>query len=410
MIEGYLKTGIKEQCLGCEACYQICPKHAIVMYEDDEGFRYPEIDINLCVSCDLCNKVCPIEKMPLKNKDEPMTFGGYHKNKEILRDSTSGGAFSAIVDEWCDKNYVIFGAKSDGLNVYHSYIEDKKDLEIFRKSKYSQSVIGKSYIEVKRFINEGKKVVFSGTPCQIAGLKNFLNIKHQDKLLTIEVICEGVPSPLFIRKMNKWYKDIQNSSIKDLDYRYKNENCWDFEIMKIELNNGKVIKKDRWFNQYWTIWLDHLMSRPSCYHCPFTNKERVADITLGDLWGVHIFCPDLYCNNRGSSLIICNSILGKKVFNQAKKNMICRPLDLNEAIKYQSPLRKSIEMNPNREKFFSDLKNENMNYKKLCKIWGKPITVKMFLSKYIWGNRQKVKLWNIKKRRGKVKYDKLLRK
>ena len=396
VIQGFLKTGIKEQCLGCEACAQICPKNAILMIEDEEGFCYPKVNLDLCVSCGLCNKVCPIENHPLKKNEEQLAYGGYHKKKEIQIDSTSGGAFSALVDSWCDDNYVIFGAKADDLNVYHSYIEDKKDIGIFRKSKYSQSAIGNSFIQAKKFLDEGKKVLFSGTPCQIAGLNNFLNNKNYENLLTIEVICEGVPSPLFIRKMNEWYFDKNNSYIKSLDYRFTDKNRWDFEVMRIELNNGEVIKKDRWFNQYWAIWLDHLMSRPSCYHCPFTTKERLADITLGDLWGVHIYCPDLYSENRGASLIICNTEKGNKVLNQASENLMFRQLDINEAIKYQSPLRNPIQMNSKRKDFISDLNNQEIDYKQICKKWGKPITIKTLLSKYVWGNRQKVKVWNIK--------------
>lgn len=205
-MEGYLVDREKEKCYGCEACVQICPKDALVMKEDDEGFRYPLLDKERCIECNLCRQVCPYENMPKRYSSNKYTFGGYIKDEQIKFESTSGGAFSAIVDTFCDENYVIFGAESKGLLVWHSYITDKKDLAKFRKSKYSQSKMGNSYQQAKDFLNSGKKVLFSGTPCQISGLKAFLRNTNQDNLLTVEVICEGVPSPLYIRKYEQSLK------------------------------------------------------------------------------------------------------------------------------------------------------------------------------------------------------------
>ena len=170
----YLDTNDKITCSGCEACANICPHKAICMIPDSEEFRYPKINIDLCTNCGLCRKVCPYNLSPQKCSGMNYTFGGHIKNQKVLSESTSGGAFSAIVDAWCDKNYVIFGAVSDGLNVYHDHIFDKKYLDKFRKSKYTQSNIGTSYADAKKFLQDGKKVLFSGTPCQIAGLKSFL--------------------------------------------------------------------------------------------------------------------------------------------------------------------------------------------------------------------------------------------
>ena len=260
-------------------------------------------------------------------------FGGYIKDEEVRFESTSGGAFSAIVDTFCDDNYVIFGAESKGLLVWHSYITDKKNLAKFRKSKYSQSKMGKSYQQAKDFLNSGKKVLFSGTPCQISGLKAFLRNTNQDNLLTVEVICEGVPSPLYIRKYEQSLKKKFGALIESIDYRYKGHSFlghhkWDFKIMRVLTNNilgmarwdfeimrttvmmndnkKKVIEKDRWFNPFWYIWLKHLMSRPSCYECLFTTTERTADISLGDLWGVHIYCPEFMqvCKEKQITVLI----------------------------------------------------------------------------------------------------------
>ena len=389
---GYLNSKNKNECYGCEACVQICHKDAISMKEDSEGFRYPHIDTNKCISCGKCNMVCPYEHPPISSEPR-IAFGGYHKNPAIQQSSTSGGAFSAIVDGWCDKNYVIFGAAAKGLIVSHKYITDKSQINSFRKSKYSQSSIGNSYAKVKTFLKEGKKVLFSGTPCQIAGLKSFLGNTDQELLLTVEVICEGVPSPHFMRKYDSYMQKKYGSKIKKLDYRNKDKRKWDFQVMSTLLQNGRYLRKDRWFNPFWSIWLAHLMSRPCCYECSFATLPRVADITLGDLWGVHLYCPELYGKNGGASLVLCNTKKGKSAMAAARQYLSGHKLDLATACKYQSPLRKSIDKNPQRKDFMDDLLI--LPYEELCRKWAKKPTFQLLWSKYIWGNRQKVFVWNI---------------
>lgn len=422
---GYLIDKDKGKCYGCEACVQICPKSALKMEEDDEGFRYPILNKDLCVKCNLCHQVCLYENMPVRYGKDKYVFGGYIKDEEVRFESTSGGAFSAIVDTFCDDNYVIFGAESKGLLVWHSYITDKKNLAKFRKSKYSQSKMGKSYQQAKDFLNSGKKVLFSGTPCQISGLKAFLRNTNQDNLLTVEVICEGVPSPLYIRKYEQSLKKKFGALIESIDYRYKGHSFlghhkWDFKIMRVLTNNilgmarwdfeimrttvmmndnkKKVIEKDRWFNPFWYIWLKHLMSRPSCYECLFTTTERTADISLGDLWGVHIYCPELYGKNGGSSLAIANTEKGKSVLKKAEGSMYGHELRFEDALRYQGPMRKHIEMNPKREQFMQNLKSE-MDIEDINRKWADKPSLKLLWQKYVWGNRQKVFVWSIRNRK-----------
>ena len=369
------------------------------MEEDQDGFRYPIIDTEKCVDCGMCRNVCPLDNMPLRYGKDKYVFGGYSLNENIRFESTSGGAFSEIVEAYCDENFVIFGAEANGLEVFHGFITDKKELGRFRKSKYSQSKIGTAFKDAKRFLKEGKKVLFSGTPCQIAGLKVFLGTTNQDNLLTVEVVCEGVPSPIYVRKLDKHIENKYGSPVESLDYRFTSKSFlakgrWDFEQMKIRTSNGRVLRKDRWFNPFWSIWLKHLMSRPSCYECPFTNSERVADITLGDLWGVHIYCPELYGKNGGASLVIGNTEKGKKVIEKATKNMYGHELQFEDALKYQGPMRKHIPDNPRRDEFMADLRSD-MDYQQLTKKWADKPSIKLLYQKYIWGNRQKVFVWNL---------------
>lgn len=239
MNKGYLKSRNKTECFGCESCVQVCPKSAISIQEDDEGFRYPVVDETLCIHCGLCNRVCPYENMPISYKEEKYVFGGYIQDAEVRDQSTSGGAFSAIADAWCDEDYAIFGAVADGLNVYHTYITNKEQIQCFRKSKYSQSRIGTAYADAKRFLKDGKKVLFSGTPCQIAGLKVFLQNTYQTRLLTVEVVCEGVPSPWYVRKYNEHCLKKYGLPIESLDYRYKDGKKWDFQVMETLLKGER---------------------------------------------------------------------------------------------------------------------------------------------------------------------------
>ena len=395
--KGFLITGKKEECFGCEACIQVCSHGALKLMEDAEGFRYPVLDTHKCVDCNLCHKVCPVESTPKKYNETQEAFGGYSQNEFIRDASTSGGAFSEIVNIWCDENYVIFGAVTEQLSVHHSFVLDKAFVSAFRKSKYSQSNVRGSYKEAARFLREGKKVVFSGTPCQTGGLKKYLDIFKTDteNLLTVEVVCEGVPSPLYIRKFNKWVNEKYGSRIFNLDYRYKDGHKWDFQVGKCVLENGKELKIDRWFNPFWSIWLNHLMTRPSCYSCPFTTRQRLADITLGDLWGVHLYCPELYGRNGGSSLIVANSDKGKKVLKSLKSKMYGHEIELDTAIKYQGPMRRPIPVNHQRDEFMRELKDSGVPFKELNRKWAKRPTLKLLWQKYVWGNRQKVAFWEL---------------
>lgn len=398
----YLESTNKAECFGCEACVQACPKKALTMQEDDEGFRYPKLNEDLCIHCDLCHRVCPANNMPECSQEPKYAYGGYHKSNKVRRFSTSGGAFTAIAQTFCDENYVVYGAASKGLEVFHYAITDIHKLPVICKSKYSQSHIGNTFQKVKVDLNAGKKVLFAGTPCQVAGLKAFLQKTDPTNLLLVEVICEGVPSPHYIRKLDDHVEKKYGARIKKLDYRSKGFKFtpasfkWDFERMCLELKNGKILDKDRWFNPYWSIWLKHLMSRPSCYQCPFTTIERQADITLGDLWGVHLYCPELYGDNGGASLIVCNTEKGRTIWKEAAKRFAGHELDFETALKYQGPMRKHIDENPDRNACMQDLMNPDMSYSEICQKWADAPTIKLLFQKYVWGNRQKVFVWNIK--------------
>lgn len=392
----FLESNQKQECFGCEACVQVCAHGAIAMDEDDEGFRYPKIDASKCISCGLCTKVCPYSGDRREQHEILMAFGGYHRDQDIRRESTSGGAFTAIAAAWCTGEYAIFGAAQDGISVFHTYITDINDICRFQKSKYRQSVIGTAYADTKGLLQNGKKVLFSGTPCQIAGLNAYLGNEKWDNLLTVEVVCEGVPSPLYLKKLDAFLLGRYGSGIRTLDYRNKDEPKWDFNIMRIELENGKNLYIDRWINPFFTLWIGGFMSRPSCYRCPFIARTGAADITLGDLWGVHIHCPELYGENKGASLILCHSQKGIDAVRMGKEKMYGHELDTGNILDYQKRLRAAIEPNPERERFMKDLIDSD--YRAICKKWVTKPSLKLLWSKYVWGNRQRIFVWKLKQR------------
>ena len=393
----YLETQNKTHCFGCEACVQACVVGAITMVVDGEGFRYPAIDVAKCVNCEKCRKVCPASAMPQRAVSPVRTFGGYATDDKVRGKSTSGGLFSALVDAWCDTDTIVFGAETVGLEVRHSWVRYGDGIDKFRKSKYLQSEIGDCYCAAKQFLSEGKRVLFSGTPCQIAGLKKFLGDRLIDNILTVEVVCEGVPTPLYIKKFADWLGGRLGGKVTEIDYRYKDGHRWDFQVMQVSLESptGGTFKwkQDRWFNPFWSIWLQHLISRPSCYKCPFATRERVADITLGDLWGVHLYCPDLYGRNGGASVVFCNNDKGSRALELAVESLHGRDLVLEVAIRYQGPMRNHIAVNERRSECMEDIKK--MPYKQFVRKWARRPTLKLLVQKYLWGNHQKVWLWNL---------------
>ena len=395
----YLETAAKSDCSGCGACQAVCPVGAISMRQDEEGFFYPHTDKEVCIHCGKCFRTCPLPIADqLKHKESQEVYGGWHLDDEVLAESTSGGIFSALCRAFGGQGRV-YGACTKGKGrACHSFVEGQMPHgKEFRASKYTQSMAGNTFQEIHQQLKEGKKVLFSGTPCQIAGLRSYLG-GAAEGLTTVEVICEGVPSPLFMDKQIAYMEKKYGKSVKDVNYRFKAVNRWDYEVMRFTFEDGSARDIDRWFNPFWSIWLQHLMSRPGCYDCRFCTRHRVADITLGDLWGVHIYCPDLYNDNRGASVVFVNTEKGRKLLENASQWLHIRSLDPEQAIRYQGPLRQHIASNSKREEFMQELRGKS-SYEELCHRWAVRPSLKLLIRKYVWGmNRQKVWWWRVRQR------------
>lgn len=357
-----------KQCTGCGACAQICPKKAVYMVYDDEKFLYPVVDNALCIECGLCEKSCHIlHPAPRVHAIEGMAFGGYIKDNAIRAASTSGGMFTAIVNAFCDTDSVIFGAVADSpIYVYHTFVQSIDDIGVFRKSKYMQSIIGDAYIDVKRFLLQRKKVLFSGTPCQIAGLYSFLG-RSYDNLLTVDMVCHGVPSPLFIEKEKEWVEHKCHSQVTHIDYRDKKYNHWDRYQLTFFLSNGRAYAKNRYTDPFYRVWLDELISRPACYQCLYANTARVSDITLADFWTVERYNPSLYNGNRGTSAMIVSTEKGRQVMEKLTEKAYVIPISLQYLVDHNAPLRHAAVCNPCRDAFFADM--QVCDFDTICKIY-----------------------------------------
>jgi len=357
---------IDRLCTGCAACYNACPKNCITMQEDNEGFIYPVVDNNHCMSCNLCNTICPIlNNLSAKKLNAANVFACKNKNPLVRKHSSSGGVFSLLADYVLDNNGVVFGAMFDNeLNVAHSFITHKEDLDKLRRSKYVQSSIGASYQEVKRFLESGKMVLFSGTPCQVAGLKSYLK-KDYDTLIVVEVVCHGVPSPKVYRKYKSYLQAKYKSTIKEINFRTKNRG-WDNYGTRIEFENNKVYQCINTIEPlYMRGFLTNIYLRPSCYNCRFKHENTVADFTLGDYWRIERKYPKFH-NKDGVSLVIINSVLGEKIFNEISGEMDCLQTDINHAKECNHMLISSSVIGDikKRSEYLNDL--DNMQYDQLA--------------------------------------------
>lgn len=346
-------------CCGCTACYAICPKGAITMQEDSEGFKYPAIDKSKCIDCGLCCKVCPLDKK-LENVIAPAaSFACTAKDKNFARQSSSGGVFAILANMYVKEQAVIYGAAfDDNLNVCHIRADKKDELKSLYTSKYVQSDMGNTFRQVKGDLDNGKKVLFAGTPCQVAGLKSYLQ-KDYLNLLSVDFICHGVPSPLVWQRYIIAMEKKLNNKITEISFRDKKDG-WKNYYFKLSTANGDVFYEKHGENIYMKGFLKDLYLRPSCYDCKFKTLHRASDITLADFWGIEKILPEINVE-KGVSLCWASSEKGDTILDKALKQTIYEQVDLNEAIKHNPSAITSVKRHKNRNKFFEDISKSDID-------------------------------------------------
>lgn len=332
----------KKDCCGCNACVQKCPKQCITMQLDDEGFYYPVVDVESCINCGLCKKVCPVLNQG-KIREPYKCYAARSKFKEIVSNSSSAGVFFLLAEKTINNNGVVFGARfNDCWDIVHTWTDNIEGLKPFMSSKYVQSQIGNSYQQAEIFLKEGREVLFSGTPCQIAGLHLYLKVNY-DNLICVDVICHGVPSPGVWREYLRYEispkkcKDTVSSpiyspltetdalKIKGISFRNKRLGWRKYsfvifpslnfnqETKKTDLLLGRpLVQQKHYYNLYMKTFLFNLTLRQSCFACPARKGKSGSDILLGDFWGVARYYPEFFDAN-GVSMVLCYTEKGVKL-------------------------------------------------------------------------------------------------
>lgn len=354
----------KKNCTGCGACWNICPKQCIKSQSDGEGFPYPCVDINRCIECNLCVKVCPIQQRMKHEDSRKEVYAAWSRDSEIRYKSTSGGAFTELARVILNQGGKVVGAAYDKDNfVHHVVISSQEEIEKIRQSKYIQSDIESVYATVDKILKSGTKVLFCGAPCQVAGLKHFLQ-RNSELLYTVDFICRGMNSP---KAYSYWLQELEekfNSKVKRVWFKYK-ENGWKKSPLctRVDFVNGATHVLDDEKNLFMIGYLrGNLYLRPSCSECHFKGSDRYSDITLADFWKI----DQKYDDDCGTSMVMINTNKGCDLFELAKDSMFVYKRKFEEIKNGNVCFDGSITINPKGREFlmrlgdkpFSKLVNE----------------------------------------------------
>lgn len=319
------------RCTGCAACYAGCSRGAITMQPDAEGFLFPVVDKTICIQCGICTRICPVDKegVPASNDE---CYAAKSLDVSVVRESSSGGLFTEFSQKVLVQGGVVFGAAyvGENLDVRHIAVEESQALAELRGSKYVQSEIGLIYRDVRKALTSGREVLFSGTPCQVAGLRAYLRTEYTN-LLTVEVICHGVPSAKLFSEL-KEEMSRAHGTLRKVSFRDKNQG-WTSRAMTGWYASGEKIREQGVLNDYFKAFIAHLTLRHSCERCHFTAGRSGADVTLGDFWGVESIIPN-FNDNTGVSAVIIHTDKGRRAF----ANLSC--------IKESVPLSAITRSNP----------------------------------------------------------------
>mgnify|MGYP004649808099 FL=1 len=357
------------KCSGCGACEQICPKSAISMTPNDEGFLYPEVGSSLCVECRLCEKICPVLNVKTSTDfSERKAYAAICRDEKIRLESSSGGMFTVLAEKVIADGGVVFGAEFDSdFSVRHGWTDSVFGLERFRGSKYLQSRTESSFSECRKFLDDGRKVLYTGTPCQIAGLKAFLK-KDYENLFTVDVICHGVPSPALWQKYIKFREKKSASRIVKTAFRRKNDG-WKLYSLSFTFANGSEYSVNQSKGMWMLSFNKNVMMRNSCYDCVFKGSEILSDITIGDFWGIQNYIPEKD-DDKGYSICFLNTDKGEKLFKSVKSSLFVDEIKNYDCKRFNTQLLYSIELQKNRKKFISLCIKESfaVAYKKYVKV------------------------------------------
>lgn len=357
----------KGNCTGCAACYSACPVHCIKMTIDKEGFLYP-IEGEGCINCGLCEKVCPSfhEKKDLEIRQK--AIAALSKDNNIWRRSASGGAFSEICRHWADKETLIVGAAWDGLKVHHIGVIGFKSIAPLCKSKYVSSAIEDTFIEIRGALKEGRKAIFCGCPCQVAGLKNFLR-KDYKNLLAVDFICHGQGSPSVFDECMKVVSQQIGDNVTSYQFRAKRKRYEQDYISYITSSKSSGYYVN---DPYIQLFLSQNALRPSCgENCRYRDVRRPGDLTIADFKGLTKVFPDIKYPSKNWSTVVCNTAKGEKVMDLLSETMKVRDCTIDDVIKYNPLFAHQTWFSKDRDSFFKDFLEDEQ--KAILK-WTVPLT------------------------------------
>lgn len=354
----FVKIEEKDLCCGCTACYSVCPKNAIKMVRDNEGFLYPKVDIEKCINCGMCKKVCPILNKAKLNEFKPKAYLFQNSNEEIRRESTSGGIFTAIGEFVIKNNGIVYGAAfDDSFVVNHIGVVNADKLSKFRKSKYVQSNQNNCFKEIKQYLDTGKLVCYSGTPCQVGGLRAYL-MKEYENLILVDIMCHSVPSPLVFEKYKRHIlKRMNANKILNINFRDKSKYGYKYSMMTVETDNGKYsqgIDTDPYLRAFFS----DVSVRPSCYNCYFKTMKRISDLTIWDCFNINEIDKS-FDDDKGTTRVLVQSEKGEKLLEKLN-NVRLKELDINVATKKVKEMTNSVNYNSRRKEFFGNINDENV--------------------------------------------------
>jgi len=345
----------KRMCSGCGACRDICPFGAIEMISDKEGFFYPEINQEKCKNCGLCAKLCAFKREKINYEKEPRKILGVKiKDLQERKTSRSGGMFTAMANYILSQNGVIYGCVlGENLDVFHTGAETKEDADKFKGSKYVKSNLKDVYSKIKEDLKTGRKVLFSGTGCEVAGLLATLKNVDTSNLYTCDIICHGVPSPLIYKEFIDFIEKEHDSKILHIDFRDKSYG-WSTHKETLTFNDKKITT-----NYFTELFYSHHILRPSCFNCQFSNIDRVADITIGDFWGIQDENKDFH-DEDGISLALVNTEKGESIVDNIKEDI--HFINVTTKSYIQHNLKKPSIEPENREEFWKDYEENDFEF------------------------------------------------
>lgn len=366
----------KVECCGCEACYNVCPKNCIEMKPDEEGFLYPRVKQDTCINCGLCEKVCPIiNHVPREKNDNQEAYLMQHKDDEICRQSTAGGVFTGIASYVIEKGGIVFGVEmTEDYQVRHTSVETIEELVKFRNSKYVQSRIGTVFQQVKSELNKGRMVCFSGTPCQVEGLRHFLGKDHEN-LILVDVVCRAVPSPGVWKKYIQ-YEVEQRGEMSSVRFRDKTLG-YQYSTMELKSKDGKTYRGGIESQPWLRMFFSGMIIRPSCTDCKFRSRYRNSDFTIWDCFPSYRFDKS-FDERKGTTRVLVHTKMGKSIINSMLSYYKYFSCECDCVVKGVSELIDSPKVNREREIFFEEINEHTFeeilklffpcNYKVVIKI------------------------------------------